>query len=27
MPDDAISHVSELSPETVRAFLRARTGE
>ena len=27
MPDEAISHVSELSPETVRAFLRAGTGE
>ena len=27
MPAEAISHVSELSPETVRAFLRAGTGE
>jgi len=27
MPDEAISHVSELSPETVRAFLRAGTAE
>jgi hypothetical protein len=27
MPDEAISHVSELSPETIRAFLRAGTGE
>ena len=27
MPDEAISPVSELSPETVRAFLRAGTAE
>jgi hypothetical protein len=27
MPDEAISHVSELSSETVRAFLRAGTDE
>jgi hypothetical protein len=27
MPDEAISNVSELSPETVRAFLRAGTAE
>jgi hypothetical protein len=27
MPAEAISHVSRLSPETVRAFLRAGAGE
>jgi len=27
MPEEAISRVSELSPETVRAFLRAGAGD